>query len=99
MPAIASGDAEFLRQSWQRYGEVVRLHMAGRTMILLAHPDHVRHVLYDNRDNYYKGPTYDNFRLLGGNGLITSEGDFWKRQRRLAAPAFHNKPSRLWGRS
>jgi cytochrome P450 len=88
--AIRLGMPELLRQSWQRYGEVVRLRMAGRTMILLAHPDHVRHVLYDNRDNYFKGPTYDSFRLLSGNGLITSEGDFWKRQRRLAAPAFHN---------
>ena len=91
LPAVIRlGMPELLRQSWQQYGDVVRLHVAGRTMILLAHPDHVRHVLYDNRDNYYKGGTYDSFRLLSGNGLITSEGDFWKRQRRLAAPAFHN---------
>jgi cytochrome P450 len=86
---IRLGMPELMRQSWQRYGDVVRFKVAGRTMILMAHPDHVRHVLYDNRDNYYKGETYQNFRLLSGNGLITSEGDFWKRQRRLAAPAFH----------
>src|SRR3954463_552779 len=90
IPAIARiGMPEMLRQSRERYGDVVRLKVAGRTMILLAHPDHVRHVLYDKRDNYFKGPTYDSFRLLAGNGMLTSEGDFWKRQRRLAAPAFH----------
>jgi cytochrome P450 len=91
LPAVIRlGMPELLRQSAQQYGDVVRFRVGGRTMILLAHPDHVRHVLYDNRDNYYKGPTYQSFRLLSGNGLITSEGDFWKRQRRLAAPAFHN---------
>jgi cytochrome P450 len=91
LPAVLRvGMPEMMRQASQRYGDVVRFRMGGRTMILLAHPDHVRHVLYDNRDNYDKGATYDNFRLLSGNGLITSEGDFWKRQRRLAAPAFHS---------
>ena len=90
IPAIVKlGMPAFLRQVHQQYGEVVRMRVAGRTMILLGHPDHVRHVLFDNRSNYWKGPTYDNFRLLGGNGLVSSEGDFWKRQRRLAAPAFH----------
>jgi cytochrome P450 len=87
--AARLGMPELLLTSWRKYGDVVSLRMPGRTMILLAHPDHVKHVLFDNRANYYKGATYDNFRLLSGNGLITSEGDFWKRQRRLAAPAFH----------
>ncbi len=85
------GMPEVLRQSWQRYGEVSRIALPGRTVILLAHPDHVKHVLFDNRANYYKGTTYDAFRLLAGNGMITAEGEDWKRQRRLAAPAFHNE--------
>jgi cytochrome P450 len=90
VPLVArKGMPEVLRQSWEKYGDVVRLRLPGKMVILLAHPDHVKHVLFDNRANYYKGATYENFRLLSGNGLITSEGDFWKRQRRLAAPAFH----------
>jgi cytochrome P450 len=90
VPAVARiGMPEVLRQSWEQYGDVVRLRLPGKSVILLAHPDHVKRVLSDNRANYEKGVTYDNFRLLAGNGLITSEGDFWKRQRRLAAPAFH----------
>jgi cytochrome P450 len=87
--AARLGMPELLRTSWEKYGDLVRLRLPGRTMFLLAHPDQVKHVLADNRANYYKGATYDNFRLLAGNGLVTSEGDFWKRQRRLAAPAFH----------
>jgi cytochrome P450 len=90
IPAIVRlGMPAFLRQVHQQYGELVRMKIGGRTMILLGHPDHIRHVLFDNRANYWKGPTYDNFRLLGGNGLVSSEGEFWKRQRRMAAPAFH----------
>jgi cytochrome P450 len=91
IPAIARiGMPELLRQSHERYGDVVRLRLAGKMMIVLNHPDHVRHVLHDRRENYYKGAVYDSFRMLAGNGLVTSEGDFWKRQRRLAAPAFHS---------
>jgi len=60
----------------------------GQTAVLLSHPDAVTRVLVGNRENYPKGSVYDGARLLLGNGLVTSEGAFWARQRRLSQPAF-----------
>jgi cytochrome P450 len=59
---------------------------------LVVHPDHVKHVLQDQHRNYPKTPfVNDKWRMVVGEGLICSEGDFWRRQRRLAQPAFHRK--------
>lgn len=48
-------------------------------------------MLQGNHRNYRKGTTYDKLRSLLGNGLVTSEGSYWLRQRRLIQPAFHRK--------
>jgi cytochrome P450 len=58
---------------------------------LITNPADVRHVLQDNAGNYHKGPLYQKLRLSIGNGLLTSEDDFWLRQRRIAQPAFHRQ--------
>lgn len=60
---------------------------------VFAHPEHVRHILQDNNRNYSKIPHPTNIILtpVVGNGLLTSDGDFWRRQRRLAQPAFHRR--------
>jgi cytochrome P450 len=57
---------------------------------LVRHPDHLRRIFIDEAKNYGKQTRgYDRLRDLLGAGLVTSEGDFWKRQRRIANPAFH----------
>lgn len=65
----------------------------GHRLVMLAHPDAVEHVLRSGRDNYVKGSVYDGTRLLLGQGLVTSEGALWRRQRELANPAF--RPAKL----
>ncbi|MHB8419502.1 MAG: cytochrome P450 [Myxococcales bacterium] len=75
-------------------GDVARLRfpLAPYTAHVLRHPDAVRHVLVDNAKNYGKQTRgYQKLRNVLGNGLVTSEGDFWKRQRRIANPAFHRE--------
>ena len=58
----------------------------------LNRPDLIEHVLVTNAGNYVKSHLMQRMlRPLVGNGLLTSEGDFWRRQRRIAAPAFHHK--------
>lgn len=58
-------------------------------IVVVSKPDYVKHILQDNNKNYHKSFGYTIMKLLLGNGLLTSEGDFWRRQRRLAQPAFH----------
>lgn len=56
---------------------------------LLNHPELIKRVLIDNHRNYVKGIGYERAKLLLGNGIIVSDGEFWKQQRRMVQPAFH----------
>ncbi|MGZ6243310.1 MAG: cytochrome P450, partial [Candidatus Binataceae bacterium] len=83
---------ELLREGFREYGDVVRYRFGNTHAFLLAHPDHIRHVLHDNHRNYDKNNVdYAMLRRLLGNGLLTSDGAFWFRQRRLMAPMFHRQ--------
>ncbi|OJH36348.1 cytochrome P450 [Cystobacter ferrugineus] len=75
----------------ERYGDVVRYPMGPLLMYQLSHPDDVKRVLVDNAQNYQKTALMQRLRPVLGEGLLLSEGDFWKRQRRLAQPAFHRE--------
>jgi cytochrome P450 len=77
----------FLTDLEARHGDIVSLR-AGRSVVVFR-PDLVKHVLQDNYTNYEKGQRYRKaLTPLMGNGLFTSEGAFWLRQRRLAQGAF-----------
>src|SRR6185437_12041327 len=83
---------ELLRDGFRDHGDVVRYRFGATRALLLAHPDHIRHVLHDNQRNYDKqNVDYAMLRRLLGNGLLTSDGAFWHRQRRLIAPMFHRQ--------
>ena len=59
---------------------------------MLNHPDYAKHILRDNFRNYEKGGAmWNSIRTVVGNGLIVSEGDFWRRQRRMMQPHFHHR--------
>jgi cytochrome P450 len=81
-----------LRDGFRDHGDVVRLRFGTTRALLLAHPEHIGHVLHDNHRNYDKhNVDYAVLRRLLGNGLLTSDGEFWRRQRRLMAPMFHRQ--------
>jgi cytochrome P450 len=74
------------------YGDIVHMRWVSRHAYFISHPDYVRQVLVDEADKFYKAPIYrDLLSYFLGNGLLTSDGDFWRRQRKLAQPAFHTK--------
>jgi cytochrome P450 len=78
-----------LTQAARRYGDVVQLRFGQRLVLLVSHPDLIEQVLQAQHRYYAKGFFYRILTPLLGTGLLTSEGDFWLRQRRLAQPAFH----------
>jgi cytochrome P450 len=83
---------DFLMRAALDHGDVVRFEFPIITAHLCAHPDHVQQILVDQHRVFTKRTRgYENLRLFLGNGLVTSEGDFWLRQRRIAQPAFHKK--------
>jgi cytochrome P450 len=86
---------DFFQEQQDKLGNIFRLDILNRKLIICAEPDGVRHVLLDNNKNYTKSFAYDIIKLFLGNGLLTSEGEFWKRQRRLAQPAFHKQKLEL----
>jgi cytochrome P450 len=75
----------------QEYGDIARNPLGPFLTHALAHPQHVQYVLQDNHRNYVRGRFYDNFKLFFGDGLLTTEGEFWRRHRRVVQPAFHKK--------
>ena len=80
------------------YGDTVRVPMSPRTsFFLLSRPEQAEHVLAANQDNYVKAFTYRPLRALIGNGLLTSEGEDWRRHRRLMQPLFSRRDVRSFG--
>ncbi len=74
----------------EAHGDVARYRFAGIDTYFISSADGARRVLADNAANYTKQhPSFRMLRKLFGNGLLTSDGSFWLRQRRLAQPAFH----------
>ena len=74
------------------YGDIVCYRPAPEPAYLVNHPDYIRHVLVDNYKNYSK-ETYINqmFKKVVADGLLVSEGETWRRQRRMMQPAFHQQ--------
>jgi cytochrome P450 len=79
----------FLLGGIQRHGDVFRYQLGPLVFHLIAHPDHVKHVLLDNQKNYPRSWYYNRTRVVVGEGLVTTEGAAWRRLRRMAQPAFH----------
>lgn len=82
----------FFLDTHRRYGDLVRLRsFAGFEWYFFAHPEQIEYVLRVNAQNYVKGIFTTQLNHLVGEGILTSEGDTWLRNRRLVQPAFHRK--------
>ncbi|GIG88355.1 cytochrome P450 [Plantactinospora endophytica] len=78
-------------QSVRGLGDVVRIQLGPRPAYVVNHPELVRQVLVTDARRYDKGAFFDKVRAIVGNGLVSSNGTFHLRQRRLMQPAFHHR--------
>jgi cytochrome P450 len=84
---------ELLRHCFARFGDTYRVFAPARGVynFVINHPDDIKRVMLSNHRNYTKGEGMDRVKILLGNGIMTSEGEFWRRQRRMMQPAFHRR--------
>jgi cytochrome P450 len=80
----------FISGSIREYGDVVGFRVFGKPFCILGHPDLIEQVLVRDAGQFIKSLDYRKLSAVVGQGLLTSEGEVWRRQRKLAQPLFHN---------
>ena len=84
---------ERMVELFARHGDTYRVYVPARRSYtyVIHHPDDVKRVLVSNHRNYTKGVGLDRVKILLGKGIMTSEGELWKRQRYMMQPLFHRR--------
>ncbi len=86
------GDAiGYFTRCVREFGDIVFLRFLGVPMCFVNRPEYIESVLVTQSGNFEKSKDYRALRRVLGNGLLTSEGEFWRRQRKLVQPAFHQE--------
>ncbi|HEV2441150.1 MAG TPA: cytochrome P450 [Steroidobacteraceae bacterium] len=91
---VGAPDAlERMVELFARHGDIYRMYVPSRGAYtyVIHHPDDVKRVLLSNHRNYTKGADRDRIKILLGLGLMTSEGELWKRHHDLMQPMFHSR--------
>lgn len=91
LAAFRADPLGFLERCQRDYGDVVEIRFWPFRTYIFTRPEHIKHILHDNHHNYWKGLVVQKVKRIGGEGLIFSDGDLWRRQRQLIQPAFHRE--------
>jgi cytochrome P450/ketosteroid isomerase-like protein len=84
----ANDPIEFYRAGLREFGDLFRFQFGPVNLGLLTRPEHVRHVLHDKVENYPRGRLFSIFEIGVGQGIVSSEGPHWRKQRDACEPAF-----------
>lgn len=95
--ALRSDPLDFLTHTARDYGDFVPFRVGRLRMLLVNDPEAIRECLVTKNDSFTKSPALRNAKVTLGEGLLTSEGDFHRRQRRLSQPAFHPQRVAAYG--
>jgi cytochrome P450 len=79
----------FLTSAAHEFGDVAHFQAGSQQYFLVNNPEYIKDVLVTHHASFKKGRGLERAKAMLGNGLLTSEGEFHHRQRRLAQPAFH----------
>jgi cytochrome P450 len=89
LPEFRKNPPGFLETVARQYGDVAYLPLGRQHIYFLGHPDSIRDVLVTHQNKFKKSRMLERAQVLLGDGLLTSEGQHHRRQRRLVQPAFH----------
>jgi cytochrome P450 len=88
-PWMLGDPVQFILRSAREHGPLVRIPLGPRTLTLIAHPEDMRRVLQEDHENYLRGRVVDPIRPMLGESLPTTDGQVWRRKRRIMQPAFN----------
>ena len=89
LPQVRNNPLKFFLDVARDYGDVVKLDVGRDRLLMVNRPEYIGHILQTNFHNYRKSKFYEKLKPMLGEGFLTSEGDMWLKQRRLAQPAFN----------
>lgn len=82
---------EYFSELSEKFPEICRLKVVHLDIVHVNKPEYIRDVLQTHQKSYTKSVQYEQLKLVLGEGLVTSEGEMWRKQRKLIQPAFHKQ--------
>src|ERR1700722_5360427 len=89
LPQFRKNPPVFLQSLAREHGDLVHFRLGRQHIYLVSNPEWIKKILVTNQTNFTKSRFLERAKVLLGEGLLTSEGEFHRRQRRLVQPAFH----------
>jgi cytochrome P450 len=89
LPQFRKNPPVFLKSLARDHGDLVHFRLGPQHIYLVSNPEWIKDILVTNQTNFTKSRFLERAKVLLGEGLLTSEGEFHRRQRRLVQPAFH----------
>lgn len=89
--AVKNNFLEILEEQTKILGDTFELDLGYMSLYASSNPDFIKYVLQTNHKNFRKSMAYDVLKMGLGEGLVTSSGDYWRKQRRLSQPVFYKK--------
>lgn len=99
LPAFRRDPLEFCTGLARDYGDLAFFRLGPIQCVQVNRPEWIQHLLTKEAGRMHKSWDYRELAFVLGEGLVTSEGDLWKRQRRLIQPAFHNDRIRTYAKT